>query len=306
MEPKRSLIGGAAVSRDKMREAHIRFAVEFILDDPRCARLSDAAGWLYVRLEALAMQAKREVLPADYTIDELSGRFRRSSKALEEALAELAAGARPLIKRMPDGRIWVVGIQKKHGARFVWKDTPPDEICTAPAQVCATPAIADTVGMSTTQMVHTCQISATYDGEVEQEVEQDPPPTPPPPVRKHAESDSPHDVTATTAGIVHKWGNGTAGNGFKHEIALRQLMRHFDRADPITLLAHVREVDLANGLRDKRAALYARLQPKGKVKQLLPSDMAFAWAKERMAMDGHQPRGGPPGQVGHSLAQGAV
>jgi len=111
----------------QMNGLYLRFECEFMLDDIRMVRLSGEAFRFYVLLSAQALRLRREILPQEYDVQELAYRFRRTTEEIEGWLDELAAGAEgrdPLVYRLPDGRIRVLGIQKKHGEQIKWKDDP--------------------------------------------------------------------------------------------------------------------------------------------------------------------------------------
>lgn len=159
-------------TRVRLLDLHVRFEVAFILHDPRMTRLSDGGMALYLRLEALAASERREILPLDYDVQELAWRFRREPAEIEASLAELGEGRRPLVVRVSDGRIRIVGLQAKH-PQIRWK---PDPLIDA----------TDTDGQQVVpvgdHMVDSCdQVDISYNcvGTEQKRTEENPPLTPP-------------------------------------------------------------------------------------------------------------------------------
>jgi hypothetical protein len=116
--------GGRSGAQKQMHGLWVRFETRFLLDDIRIARLSDRAGFLYIRLEALALELRCEVLPVEFDARELACRFRREVGEIEAGLEELAiAGSLgALVERLEDGRIRLCGIKSKHGTQIRWRD----------------------------------------------------------------------------------------------------------------------------------------------------------------------------------------
>lgn len=114
-----------AKTASQMHGLYVRFECNFLLNDIRITRLDDASFRFYVLVESVALTERREVLPVEYDLDELAWRFRRDPDWAAHAREALTGGSDPLLEVLDDGRIWVKGVQKKHGNKIKWRDKPP-------------------------------------------------------------------------------------------------------------------------------------------------------------------------------------
>jgi hypothetical protein len=107
------------------------------------------------------------------------------------------------------------------------------------------------------------------------------------------------DLTPTTEpanGILEGWLEAEEGT-FREPIVLRQLVNVRDHNDPLTLLAHMRDLELMEDALSKCSLLMKRLSTAG----IRPGEEAIEWARDQLNHDG-RPRGGKPESPADVLA----
>lgn len=102
----------------------VRGGTEFVLNDAQYAGRSDAAQALFWWFGAQVLKHHGEFLPLDYSDPKMIARLRgRTAGTMRKAIDELAAPMpRPLVAKMPDGRLRVLGQREKHGDNIGWVD----------------------------------------------------------------------------------------------------------------------------------------------------------------------------------------
>lgn len=106
----------------------VRGGTEFVLNDAQYAGRSDAAQALFWWFGAQVLKHHGEFLPLDYSDPKMIARLRgRTAGTMRKAIDELAAPMpRPLVAKMPDGRLRVLGQREKHGDKIGWVDERAD------------------------------------------------------------------------------------------------------------------------------------------------------------------------------------
>jgi hypothetical protein len=100
---------------------YCRFDVDFLLSDSRFVLLTDSQKVLYLQLQAIALQERRELLTARFNAKEIAFQTRRDEADVAEGLEALSAESCGLI-RIEAGRIRVVGVRKHHSEKLNWRD----------------------------------------------------------------------------------------------------------------------------------------------------------------------------------------
>jgi hypothetical protein len=119
-----------------------------------------------------------------------------------------------------------------------------------------------------------------------------------PPIREKAKPDTDHEVTETSAGIVKRW--TASETDFRSMDALRTYVRQFDRADPVRLLATLRDIETNGTIKHRLRVLYERLRG---AKWKEPSEAAIAWAREQL--NGPAGAGGAPSSIAEVMPEPA-
>lgn len=102
----------------------MRGGTEFVLNDAQYAGRSDAAQALFWWFCARVLKHHGEFLPLEYSDPKVIARLRgRTAGTTRKAVEELASEVpRPLVAKLPDGRLRIIGQRDKHGEQIGWID----------------------------------------------------------------------------------------------------------------------------------------------------------------------------------------
>jgi len=99
----------------------IRMRCSFMLTDPRYLMLSDSQKALYLHLQALALQDKRELLSSRHKARNIAFMTHRDHEKIQKDLNEMAESEDKLIS-IENNRIRVNGVREHHGDKIGWRD----------------------------------------------------------------------------------------------------------------------------------------------------------------------------------------
>lgn len=120
-----------------------------------------------------------------------------------------------------------------------------------------------------------------------------------PPIREKAKPDTDHEVTETSASIVKRW--TASETEFRTMDSLRTYVRQFDRADPVRLLATLRDIETNGTIKHRLRVLHERLRG---AKWKEPSEAAIQWAREQL--NGPAGAGGAPSSIADVMPEPAA
>lgn len=111
--------------RRNSKELFLRVDVDFILNDPRCVLLTAEQFRVYLQISALALQARRELLPTRYDLRATALLLRTTAVQLHATVKQLCEMQDPLLS-IDRGRIRVNGLKARYDGRFRWKGSDND------------------------------------------------------------------------------------------------------------------------------------------------------------------------------------
>ena len=303
----------------KSLDPFVRIDIKFALHDPRWIQLDDTSARIYIQLCALALDERRELLPARYDISSLAFILRRDQDVIGRALSCLSSMSDPLIS-MEHNRIRINGMQNRYDGRFKWKDNC--EQLPTTANNCKQMQIS---AVEEEEDVEPLAVDVESIGECSPDVDELPADAdncvdelPPEPKTNQGNS-----TTKSTAGIAHtaQKVNSNGGNGKGHDTpkvepvfpkppppcasemhplirgriqsllegavtafnasdSLWALAAKLESNNAVWLLAHVLEVEKIEYAVSRPAMLFSRIGPPKQSGPIQPSDPAQQRAKE--------------------------
>jgi len=274
----------------KSRNLFVKMDADFILSDPRCSMLSDVEFRIYCQLCALALKARRELLPVRYTPEATAFTLRRNCEQLELVVSRLCQGCDPLLT-IEGGRLRVCGLMVRHDGRFIWKEETENGASVATQGLWTS---RNNCQQMLTDTPHLVIEAADVDVELDVDVDvvdpkKEAPQAPPSPALA-GQSDVGAYAIDLTAKVASEW---SGKERFRSQKKLDDFIRKWSVDNPDLMLAHVYEVDKAD-MANKKAALLKRLDPTPtKAGVLWPNAWALKKAKAALWPDTGARGGGP-------------